>query len=38
MKIVDLEEKYNELYFMCLEDLSDEMKEAGNHKKNGIEK
>ena len=32
MKIVDLEEKYNQLYFMCLEDWSDEMKEAGDHK------
>ena len=32
MKIVDLEEKYNTLYFMCLEDWSDEMKEAGTHK------
>jgi len=32
MKIIDLEEKYNGLYFMCLEDWSDEMKEAGDHK------
>jgi len=32
MKIIDLEEKYNGLYFMCLEDWSDEMREAGNHK------
>ena len=32
MKIVDLEEKYNEIYFMCLEDWSDEMKEAGDRK------
>jgi len=34
MKIIDLEEKYNHLYFMCLEDWSDEMKEAGDHKEN----
>ena len=32
MQIIDLEEKYNDLYFMCLEDWSDEMKEAGGHK------
>jgi len=32
MEIVDLEEKYNYLYFMCLEDWSDEMKESGKHK------
>ncbi|MFX1408367.1 MAG: GNAT family N-acetyltransferase [Promethearchaeota archaeon] len=32
MKIINLEEKYNHLYFMCLEDWSDEMKEAGDHK------
>ena len=34
MKIVDLEEKYNQLYYMCLEDWSDEMKEAADHKEN----
>ncbi|MFX1287892.1 MAG: GNAT family N-acetyltransferase [Promethearchaeota archaeon] len=32
MQIINLEEKYNDLYFMCLEDWSDEIKEAGNHK------
>ena len=32
MKIIDLSEKYNEQYFCCLENWSDEMKEAGNHK------
>ena len=32
MQIIDLEDKYNDLYFMCLEDWSDEIKEAGNHK------
>jgi GNAT superfamily N-acetyltransferase len=34
MKIVDLEEKDQELYFVCLEDWSEDMKEAGDHKKN----
>ncbi|MFX1501253.1 MAG: GNAT family N-acetyltransferase [Promethearchaeota archaeon] len=33
MKIIDLEEKYLEDYFMCLETWSDEMKEAGDYKK-----
>ena len=32
MKIIDLQEKYNTSYFLCLEDWSDEIKEAGNHK------
>jgi hypothetical protein len=32
MEIVDLEEKYAEKYFLCLEDWSEEIKEAGNHK------
>ena len=32
MKIIDLPEEHQQLYFMCLEDWSDEMKEAGNHK------
>jgi N-acetylglutamate synthase-like GNAT family acetyltransferase len=33
MEIIDFEEKYAETYFHCLEDWSDEIKEAGNHKK-----
>lgn len=33
MKIIDLEEKYETTYFLCLEDWSDEIKEAGDHKK-----
>ena len=33
MKIIDLEEKYLKEYFMCLEEWSDEIKEAGEHKK-----
>ncbi len=32
MTIIDLEKKHHELYFKCLEDWSDEMKESGNHK------
>jgi len=32
MKIIDLTEQHKELYYACLEDWSDEMKEAGNHK------
>ncbi len=38
MRIIDLEEKYNSLYFDCLEDWSDEIKEAGDHKKCWYEK
>ncbi len=33
MNIIDLNEKHLPLYFVCLEDWSEEMKEAGNHKK-----
>ncbi|MBL7073811.1 GNAT family N-acetyltransferase [candidate division KSB1 bacterium] len=32
MKIVDLTDEYKKLYFLCLEDWSEEIKEAGNHK------
>ncbi len=32
MDIIDLDEKYKETFMVCLEDWSDEMKEAGNHK------
>jgi GNAT superfamily N-acetyltransferase len=32
MKIVDLDEQHLPLYFVCLEDWSDEVKEAGHHK------
>ena len=32
MKIIDLNKEYEELYLVCLEDWSEEMKEAGNHK------
>ena len=32
MKVIDLTEEYKKLYFVCLEDWSAEVKEAGNHK------
>ena len=32
MKVVDLDEKNEQLYFVCLEDWSEEMKMAGDHK------
>jgi len=32
MTIIDLTPQHEKPYFMCLEDWSDEMKEAGNHK------
>jgi len=32
MKVIDLTEEHEQLYFLCLEDWSDEMKEAGAHK------
>ena len=32
MQIVDLTEKYYPIYFVCLEDWSDDIKESGNHK------
>lgn len=38
MKIMDLTPEYEHLYFVCLEDWSDEMKEAGNHKAHWYER
>ena len=32
MKVIDVTEDYEQLYFVCLEDWSEEMKEAGDHK------
>ena len=32
MKIIDLTEEHNQLYFECLEDWSDEIKEGSSHK------
>ena len=32
MQIIDLADEYAQLYFVCLEDWSEEMKEAGDHK------
>ena len=34
MDIIDLNEKFKQTYLVCLEDWSDEMKEAGDHKSN----
>jgi len=38
MKIIDLNNNYVDLFCLCLEDWSDEMKEAGDHKKVWYEK
>ncbi len=38
MEIVDLTEEYKKTYLVCLEDWSDEMKEAGDHKTKWYEK
>jgi len=38
LKIVDLTEDYKKLYCLCLEDWSDEIKEAGDHKEKWYEK
>ena len=32
MRVIDLPKEHEQLYYVCLEDWSDEMKEAGNHK------
>lgn len=32
MKVIDLTDEHKKTYFMCLEDWSEEIKEAGNHK------
>jgi len=34
MTIIDLNESYHQSYFMCMEEWSDEIREAGNHKEN----
>jgi GNAT superfamily N-acetyltransferase len=38
MKIVDLSDEHKPLYFACLEDWSEEIKEAGDHKARWYEK
>lgn len=38
MKIIDLNEEFRPLYCACLQDWSEEMKEAGNHKENWCSK
>jgi hypothetical protein len=32
MKVIDLADEHKQLYFVCFEDWSEEMKEAGSHK------
>lgn len=32
MKIIDIDDKYKQVYFLCLEEWSPDMKDAGNHK------
>ena len=32
MKVIDLDDYHRQLYFMCLEDWSEEIKEAGTRK------
>jgi N-acetylglutamate synthase-like GNAT family acetyltransferase len=36
MKIIDLAPEHEQIYFCCLEDWSEELKEAGDHKKNWV--
>lgn len=38
MEVIDLNEDQQQLYLLCLEDWSDEIKEAGDHKANWYEK
>ena len=38
MEVVDLNEAHKQLYFLCLEDWSDEIREAGDHKADWYEK
>jgi GNAT superfamily N-acetyltransferase len=38
MDIIDLRDEHKNLYFVCLEDWSDEMREAGDHKVRWYEK
>ena len=38
MKVIDFTEEHGKEYFFCLEDWSEEMKEAGDHKENWYNK
>jgi len=38
MKVIDLTDQYEPIYFQCLEDWSNEIKEAGDHKEKWYEK
>jgi hypothetical protein len=35
MKVIDIADQHNTIYFQCLEDWSDEIKEADDHKEIG---
>ncbi|MBN1291763.1 MAG: hypothetical protein JXB48_07975 [Candidatus Latescibacteria bacterium] len=34
MQVIDLTKEHEQLYFVCLEDWSEDMKDAGNYNKN----
>lgn len=36
MRVIDLADNYKKTYMVCLEDWSEEMKEAGNHNKRSL--
>jgi GNAT superfamily N-acetyltransferase len=38
MKVIDISPEHEKIYFCCLEDWSDEMKEAGDHKQRWYER
>ena len=38
MKITDLTKEHEDLYMVCLEDWSDDMKETGSHKRTWYDK
>ncbi len=38
MKVIDLTKEFQQDYFLCLEEWSDEIREAGNHKKHWYQK
>lgn len=38
MRVIDLTPEHEKLYFVCLEDWSEEMKEAGDHKRRWFER
>jgi hypothetical protein len=38
MKVIDIADQHREIYFQCLEDWSEEIKEASDHKEKWHEK